>query len=416
MSDISFAAPVEIDVRGGSGPEIQGNHLIALVLEPDGIRIDPSRFHSRPSGRTREGILRVRINGQETLFPYTGSGEVFPKFRDKLLYLGAAPPDLAFDLNLVDFDDEEREALGSAAGVLEFVGHTALGTLAPAVFAGFALGGSLLRFVQSRLDDEEEAQVFVVHPRPLEFDQTLSLELRSQGTEGARLRLAMRVLDLGPVDAPARLRIRVGNPVLALEPPPGVRARGGTKQASPQPSWPRTGLHLFNFEARSRTAAAAYTTKFKRIDKVLSWHLRDVFEAAGGVGRDRHVLPLTMGFSLNEKDLHAEALLAVAKSTLALAHAVEPKVERVPDLLKKHGATTLSFLSEFTPRNLLLFGFDGVLVLGDTQSGGVPDGEGRLVLPRVEPGTWARRIERDVTWRGQPVGSFAFDLEAKRAE
>lgn len=78
--------------------------------------------------------------------------------------------------------------------------------------------------------------------------------------------------------------------------------------------------------------------------------------------------------------------------------------------------TTLSFLSEFAPKNLSLFGFDGVLVLRETQGGDMTEGEGRIALPRVGPGTWLRRIERDVTWRGQRVGSFAFDLEAKRAD
>ncbi len=425
MSEISLAAPVNIDVNGGGGPLIAENHLVALILEPEGIRIDTSRFHSRDVRKDREGILRVRINRQETLFPYTGSGEVFPKFRDKLLYLGAAPEELALDLNLVELDEKEREALGSAAGLLNLLGGSPLGAFNPAVSAGLALGSSLLRFAQSQIDDDEEAQVFVVHRDRLKDGQKLSLDLRSKGSADSRLRLSLRVLDLGPIDAPARLRIRVGNPVLDLESRPirvrqsntgpGVRRPVVTRDVDAQDWLLRSDMELFNFEARSLKAAAAYTTNLATIDRVLSWHVHDVLETTGGAGAGRHVLPLTMSFSLNNKDLNAEALLEVARSALDLAAAFEPRAEKAHDLLKKHGPTALSFISELTSKNFSLFGFDGVVVLDAAGGGGIPDGEGRLVLPRTDKGTWSRRIQRELTWRGDKVGSFAFDLEAKSA-
>src|SRR5690606_13926856 len=102
---VELAPPRELEVAVAGGEPIDPRHLVAIVLEAEGVAIGTEHFLSKDAGRTREGILRLRVNGQETVLPYAGRGLVRPKFRSKLLYLGAPPPALALDLALVELDE-----------------------------------------------------------------------------------------------------------------------------------------------------------------------------------------------------------------------------------------------------------------------------------------------------------------------
>ena len=429
MSDIRLAAPVRLVASDTAGSAIPKNHLVALMLEHEGIQIDTSRFLSRDlRSKKREGILRVRVNGQETVFPYSGEGVVHPKFRDKLIYLGPSPSELAFDVNLIELDEKARQALGTGASLMDLLARSPGGALQPALPAGLALGSALLRFIQGRIEDDEEAQIFWVHDERLRGDQILELELLSDGSDATRLRLVMRAIDLGAVTAPSRVRLRVGHPELEVEDQtvevhrphtgPGARKRSAAQKRLDAHAWLlEEDMQLFNFEARSGRTATAYTTSFAKIHRVLSWYQHDLFEAQGGAGpAGRHLVPLTLGFSLNTRDLNARELLDVAQSALDLAALFEPRVAGALDVLRKHGPTALGLISELTARNFSLFAFDGVLVLDPPGGNEPPSGGGRLVLPATGDGTWGRRIRQELTWRGRKVGSFAFDLEAKRAD
>src|SRR5690606_10858367 len=92
-------------------------------------------------------------------------------------------------------------------------------------------------------------------------------ELPARTTGKPRLRIDFRVLDLGPVDRVSQLAVRIGRPVLELDERARIRVRRPTSRTGARRyetrkvaarSW-LGRLEQFNFEARSGSAAAAYS-------------------------------------------------------------------------------------------------------------------------------------------------------------
>src|SRR5690606_20911801 len=124
---------------------------------------------------------------------------------------------------------------------------------------------------------------------------------------------------------------------------------------------------------------------------------------------ERHVLPLRLGFSLNEKALDAEALLGLARSTPDLAAVWEPGVRPVRSWIAKQGPSLLGLLSARAPPASTLYARDGVVVLDPDGGAALADGPGRLVLRSADGVRWQRRIETELAWEGVALGRFGFD-------
>lgn len=424
MQRIELATPAALSTTHAGGAVVPSDHLVALVVEPDGLAIHTGHFHSRDVRGEREGVLTVRVCGQETVFPFTGRGVVQPRFRERLLYLGGVPHALDLDVQVLELDRQARERLATAADVAEQLAKTPLGGSHPALAPGLGLVAGLLRFAGSRVDDDEEARLFWVHERPLRADEVLRLELPARTTGKPRLVIDFRVLDLGPVQRFSQLAVRIARPVLELDesarlPVRRPASRGGarrpeTRQVGAQ-SW-LGRMERFNFEARSGSAAAAYSAPLRTLGQVLSWHERELFVARAGRAAERHVLPLRLGFSLNTKALDAEALLGLAGRALDVAAVWEPRAGAVRSWLTKQGPSLLGLLSDLAPAAFTLYALDGVVVLDPEGGATLADGPGRLVLRSPDGVRWARRVETELAREGVTLGRFGFDLAIVRVD
>src|SRR5690606_11407273 len=60
---IELATPAALSTTHAGGAVVPSDHLVALVVEPDGLAIHTGHFHSRDVRGEREGVLTVRVCG-----------------------------------------------------------------------------------------------------------------------------------------------------------------------------------------------------------------------------------------------------------------------------------------------------------------------------------------------------------------
>jgi hypothetical protein len=408
--EISFKGNATLNIRQG-GREIPKDNLVAVFLNK--IEIDTENFISSDPllFGEREGIVRMKLNGQETVVPFSGKGHVFPKYCDKIIYFGINPGQLSIQYELIELDDEVRKVIGTASKLSDALAKSPLAAHSPAIGPSIGLFGALLNYIKSQVDNDDESLTYMVCEKPLRNEDIIEIE--SSSTHGSKIKLEFEIVDF---DAPKRfekLGIRINNPKMYFI--DKCYKREGKNYNAIEWLVEFKKLSVFNFQAASGKYSASLSTKLKHIENILAWEKFELFRmpAARGAG-SRHYVPLSMNFSINQKDLNAEGILELVQKGLSLGEALGADVSTIADKIEKQGQTALSTISELSDNNFSMYSFDGIFILDKDSASVQRNFKGQIVIPWVdERKAWIATIENDLQWNGRDLGRISFEIEIK---
>jgi hypothetical protein len=412
MLELSFKDNAVLESESGD-QEIPKDHIIGIVLND--IVIDTSNFDSRDKlildRKEREGIVRIKVSGQDTVIPYSGKGLVAQKYRDKILYFGVNPGDLSIQCQLIETDEEIRKVLGNANKIGSKLASSPLAKLNPAVGPGIGFLGAVLSYIKTQVDDDDESISYIINEQPL--SDSGKLTIKAGNKDKIKIAVEMQVFDFGAPNEFKGLSVRINDPIIKFN---DTQIYSGHTPYTPQYFITDCKkMSLFNFQASSGQNNVALSTDLKKIDSSLAWGKHELFKVpAAKAAKDRSIMPMAVNFSLNQKDLNAEGLLEIAAKGLGFVEALGADVAKTSKLLEKQGQSALSLISEMTDNNLSLFSFDGLLVLQPDGTDFKHEVNGYKMLPwDKDKNVWSHRFKKDITWEDKTLGDITFEIEIK---
>jgi len=417
---------VDVVTSARAKPIPTGNMIAVTVAAAE---IDTHRFVSRDLTRKREGCLQLTVAGQETAVPFAGRGIVIPDFSHRIAYLGRNPRQLSLCCAVTELDAKTRRTLDKASRTAELFGDLPNAWSPARANAGFNVASALFRMLSGLIRDDAEAVGFTVVDAALSDGQRINVTIPDAAA--CVLRFTLHVTDLGKHNTHQTFSVRVRDPQIRWSDTPvrvtlGNSARAGGRRRRGQRSvrdWliVTKRLRQLNFRAENGRHRAVQSFRLTSLDHVLSWDCYELFRVSATRSGERQVLPFAISFSLNTDAFPAADVEASVRKSLDLAAALDKDRKPVTSALRKQGDTCVGLLSELLPRELLLFSFDGMLLLAptDTLAATEPPAvtdNGKIVLvPDPADGTrWTADVRRTFSkWRRSPLGTIAFTLEAK---
>lgn len=419
--------------RNGGEELISEKNLVAITIED--IKIDARNFRSSDTwfDKVREGFLEIEIGGQSTTYAYKGKDKgdgvgIDLKYLDKILYFGRNDKPLSTRIRLVESDAKTRKVFSKIAKLEKFAGQQSLGGVLSIVSSGFGVLSALSKLIGSTVKDDEEGQ-FLGTLRGLkdgeacEYVHTYS----DDGDSKQIITVGFKIHDLGQaLDNRTKFRLTINDPKFEWneEPIQIVESTFGGDELDVKYEVPsdeylvkKRDLKRFNFVANSQSAKKSLSLNCKEIDERLSWDELELFESKGvGSGGDKHIIPLSYGFSLNSPDINAEAWLGLVQSMLPIAEQKGYDTSEIEKKIEKEGLDALTKLNEWSKDELSLAAFDGVLFLAPA-SHDLPEGRGRLVLSQGEDGAWEKRVSKPIKGtaenQAKVFGAFSFTLRVE---
>lgn len=448
-------------VSASPGVAIPSNHLVALVI--DDVSLDPDAFEGVEIENSLEGFLNVRINGQETLMPFSGAkrGTTFtfdPKFKNRVAFYGTNEQTKYLAMKLVEIDEEERKVIDFIAKLFD----TALSTVAsmhPIASGAVALAASLLRIARDFIDDDDQGVFMLEITQALVNDGTLTVRIANAADEGI-VNLRLKIFDLGaPAQVDSDLVVRLVGVRINLEDAQDVEAAEAARRISRR-TRARTAskpgirnVRLSRAEALSsintmrgivynhmRTLALearSGDTHYSFSHRAGDHDARIILRAAQlarvgkkvyqGSGAGLNV-PFSLQLALTPDDLPVDEIFAAAKDILKFANTAGARVDidSRPDWTKKLEESAVGLLTGFLDETLALYNFEGLLRL---INGPAPGGANyQLQQPgvihlygdaangwKLPDGNREAYLAAPVNWRGKQVGTIEIALEVQVA-
>jgi len=400
-----------------TGPPIEGKHLVGISVVA--LRVDTGQFRSRDLSRRREGIVALTVGGQESVFTFSGKGLIEVNCHAQLAYLGTNPGDLAVSVRVIELDQAVREGLARGGELAEMAAKVIGGLSIPFTETGLQMASALVKLLSKLADDDDEVAAFTVAEGAFGDESRVMLDIGTGDQPKVRLELLIR--DFGKRQTLRMAGVRLTEPWIefgAQRISQREKANSGkgyrTRRLTVR-SWLVRNRQLRNlvFSARSGRHQAGIVSKFAGVDDVFHWRNWELFRVASARAADRHVIPLSLGFSLNSNSNLVEPLVDLVRAAADVAEEADPQYEQTTKIVHKAGRGLVDLISEIGDRELPLFQFDGALLLlpeGVAARGGVLGGT--LELGRDPDGLWRGELTCEFRkWKAKPLGKIGFGIE-----
>jgi len=416
MSRLSLAGRIETGIAPAEGV-IGAKHLVGVSVSE--LQIDTRQFRSRDVTRTREGVVAVSVGGQESIFTFAGSEIIDVPCDSQIAFLGTNPGDLAISVRLVELDKAARRAL-ERGGKIAAIAAQAVGPLSmPFAGAGLGVASAFLNVLAKLSRDDDEMAAFTLVDGP--FGNGARVELRIGSGETPKLRAVFAIHDFGKRQTFKVASLRVTEPWIEFG---SQRIAQRQRESAGQTTRRRTysvrewltrtkGLKELVFAAGSGRHRAGIVARLQGAEDIFCWHRWELFRVAAARAADRHVIPLSMGFSLNSDSEMVEAVLDLVRASADLAEEINPELKQAAQSVHKAGRGLADIVSEIGESELPLFQFDGALLLLPKEVEARPGvAEGKLELEQTDDGIWSGQVACEFRrWRKKPLGRVGFGIE-----
>jgi hypothetical protein len=445
----AYDATLTLKSEAPGGQAIAGNYFVVSI---ESFVVNTAAFLGDGSDGVQEGLISLRLSGDQlTTLPYKGEpkvpGKVDDKFLNKLVYLGPVRDQLYFEIGIIESNQETRDLLDNIAKGLQTVGSLLPVVPAPIpvpVGPILALGSSVLHLISANIQDVQECSAkLAVSPDPrkkefftgdsISFDCTRKVPVTVPPTAAPVMAQgAFRIHSIKAANLP-----KGGSYVVLLKNLSFIANSGATISVTvpttvnstkgPRPGYKYENkpaldyifrdMSTFNFEATSGNQKYGQTSSIV-IDASgtpsipdLLWDSCELFD----LGLSAATIPLALSFTLNAAKIQVDAINDVLTNTFAVVSSLGAKI---PSAVTKEAPSAVSILSDLSPKDLTLYSFNGVVILGEDATVQT-NPNGHLILPKTSPTSWERAVTApdgsplSVKYNGQAVGILSFSLEVR---